>query len=204
MLFLDEGVAGKKPWTQPGGGRPPDQQATARPPAVSGDALVYWRAHAQLADLVRCRVSLSSGEVACQLGGDVLQAERVAADPAAAARDYLSSTDVETRTRGIEALGQVGDERARKQLIDLALNAYDPRERKAAAAVLGRTAGAGVVDALARVLLHDRYDEVRQVAATALGELRDPAARDALERAASGDANGRVQVLAAEALKKLK
>src|SRR5215212_4266284 len=57
MLFLDEGVAGKKPWTAPVGPQVPDQQAIARPPALSGDTVVYWRSHAQLADLVRCRVT---------------------------------------------------------------------------------------------------------------------------------------------------
>jgi hypothetical protein len=205
MLFLDEGVSGKKPWTKPeGGARPPDQQAIAKPPALSGDTLVYWRDHAQLADLVRCRVSLSSGEITCELGGAVLQAERVAKNPAGTARQDLASANVEERIRGIQALGQVKDDHAREQLIDLALNAHDPRERQAAVEVLGKTGGTGVVAALGRVLLYDQYAEVRQAAATALGELRDPAARDALQRAESGDANGRVQVLAAEALKKLK
>lgn len=204
MLFLDESVAGKKPWTQPGGARPPEQQAIAKPPAVSGDTLVYWRAHPQLADLVRCRVSLSSGTVACELGGDVLQAERVGKDPAGTARDQLASSDPLVRIRGIEALGQVGDDGARTQLIELALNAHDGRERTAAVRVLGKTGGAGVVAALSRVLLYDRFEETRQAAAVALGELRDPAGRDALQKAESGDADGRVQVLAAEALKKLK
>jgi hypothetical protein len=204
MLFLDEDVAGKKPWTAPVGPQVPEQQAIARPPALSGDTLVYWRFHAQLADLVRCRVSLPGGSVACELGGDVLAAERVAASPADAAKQYLASDNVHERIRGIEALGQVGTDGAREQLIDLALNKHDPRERQAAVTVLGKTGGAGVVAALGRVLLHDQYADVRQAAAMALGELRDPAGRDALERAASGDANGRVQVLAAEALKRLK
>jgi hypothetical protein len=204
MLFLDDGVAGKKPWTQPEGARVPDQQAIAKPPALSGDTLVYWRAHAQLADLVRCRVSLSSGAVACELGGDVLQAERVGKNPGDAARQYLASSNVNDRIRGIQALGQVGDAHARDQLIDLALNAHDFHERQAAVEVLGKAGGAGVVAAVSRVLLFDQYAEVRQVAATALGELRDPAGRDALQKASTGDANGRVQVLAAEALKRLK
>jgi hypothetical protein len=46
MLFLDEDVAGKKPWTGPVGPQVPEQQAIARPPALSGDTLVYWRFHA--------------------------------------------------------------------------------------------------------------------------------------------------------------
>lgn len=204
MLFIDEGVAGKKPWTQPVGPQVPEQQAIAKPPTLAGDTLAYWRAHAQLADLVRCRVSLSSGNVASELGGNVLQAERTAKDPAAAAKEYLASDNVYTRTRGIEVLGKVGDDRSREQLIDFALNAHDPRERKAAVEVLGKTGGGGVVAALSRVLLYDRFDEVREVAATALGELRDPAGRDALQRAEQGDSDIRVRVLATDALKKLK
>jgi len=204
MLFLDDDVAGKKPWTQPQGPRVPEQQAIAKPPALSGDSLVYWRSHEQAADLVRCRVSLSTGTVAWELGGDVLQAERVTKDPAAAAKQYLASTNFADRTRGIQALGEVGDDRAREQLIELALNANDLRERRAAVKVLGKTLGAGVVTAVSRALLYDKSDEVRQAAATALGQLRDPAAREALQQAESGDSNGRVQVLAADALKQLK
>jgi hypothetical protein len=204
MLFLDEDVAGKKPWTAPVGSQAPDQQAIAKPPALAGDTLVYWRSHAQLADLVRCKVTLSSGAVTCELGGNVLQAERVGANPAEAAKQYLASDNVHDRLRGIAALGEVKTDAARAQLIDMALNKHDPRERQAAVEVLGKTGGAGVVDAVSKILLLDQYAEVRQAAATALGELRDPAGRDALERASKGDANGRVQVLAADALKKLR
>lgn len=204
MLFLDEGVSGRKPWTQPTGPQVPDQQAIAKPPALSGDTLVYWRFHVQTADLVRCRASLSSGNVSCELGGDVLHAERTGKDPAGAAKEYLASSNVNDRIRGIQALGKVGDDASREKLIDLALNAYEPGERQAAVTVLGKVGGTGVVAAVSRVLLYDRGDEVRQAAATALGDLRDPAGREALQRAETGDANGRVQVLAAEALKKLK
>lgn len=205
MLFLDDGVAGKKPWTQPSGGStPPDQEAIAKPPVLSGDTLVYWRDHAQAADLVRCRLSLSSREVACEIGSKVLQSERVAKDPAGAAKQDLASDNIVIRTRGIEALGKVGDDHAREQLIDLALNAYQPEERRVAVTVLAKTGGTGVVAAVRRVLLYDKFDEVREAAATALGDLHDPAARDALQRAEGGDADGRVRVLATEALKKLK
>jgi len=205
MLFLDDGVAGRKPWTKPiGGARPPEQEAIARPPALTGDTLVYWREHAQTADLVRCRLSVPSGEIACEIGSKVLQAERVAQDPAGAARADLASDNIVVRTRGIEALGKVGDDRSREQLIEIALNAYQPEERRVAVTVLARVGGAGVVAALGRVLLHDKFDEVREAAATALGDLRDPAARDALQRAESGDADIRVRKLATEALKKLK
>jgi HEAT repeat protein len=69
---------------------------------------------------------------------------------------------------------------------------------------LAKTGGAGVVAALSRVLLYDKFDQVREAAATALGDLRDPAGRDALQRAESGDADIRVRKLATEALKKLK
>jgi hypothetical protein len=206
MLFLDEGVAGRKPWTQPSssGSTPPDQQALARPPALSGDTLVYWRQHVQLADLVRCKVALSTGEISCELASQLAQSERVARDPAAAARDDLASDNIETRLQGIEALGSAGTPQARDQLIELALDAHQPRERSTAVEVLGKIGGTGVVAAVSRVLLYDRFAEVRQAAATALGNLRDPAAREALHKAESGDADARVQVLAAEALKKLK
>jgi hypothetical protein len=205
MLFLEDGVAGKTPWTKPSGGStPPEQEAIAKPPARSGDTLVYWRDHAQAADLVRCRVALSSGEVACEIGSKVLQDERVAQDPAGAAKQDLASDNIVVRTRGIEALGKVGDDQARAQLIDIALNAYQPEERRVAVTVLGRMGGTGVVAALSRVLLHDRFDEVRGAAATALGDLRDPAARDALQRAEAGDADIRVRKLATAALEKLK
>ena len=204
MLFIDDGVAGKLPWTQPSAARAPDQQAIARPPAIAGDTLTYWRAHAQLADLVRCKVTLSSGQIACELGSAIAQADRVAQDPDTAARQDLASTNVNDRIRGIQALGQSKDAKARDQLIDLALNAYDFRERAAAVEVLGKLGGPGVVAAVSRILLFDQYPEVRQVAATALGDLHDPAGRDALQKASTGDANGRVQVLASQALKQLK
>jgi HEAT repeat protein len=203
MLFIDDGVAGRKPWTKPDGSQVPDQQAIARPPAVSGDNLVYWRAHIQSADLVRCRASLSRGEVSCEMGGDVLQAERIARDPAGTARQDLASDNPYVRARGIQALGHVGDAASRSQLIDLALNAYSPLDRRTAVETLGKVGGPGVVDAVSRILLYDKGDEVRQAAATALGELRDPAGRDALQRAEQGDSNARVQVLAADALKQL-
>lgn len=205
MLFIDDGVAGRTPWTRPtGGGRPRDQEAIAKPPALSGDALVYWRAHVQMADLVRCHLTLSSGELVCESGRDLVQATREAKDPAAAAKEDLASDDINVRTRGIETLGKIGDDRARAQLIDLALNAYQPEERRVAVTVLARVGGAGVVAAVSRVLLLDKFDEVREAAATALGELRDPAGREALQRAEGSDADIRVRVLATEALKKLK
>lgn len=204
MLFLDDGTAGKKPWTKPDGPQVPDQQAIARPPALSGDNLVYWRFHIQTADLMRCRVAVSRGEITCEMGGDVLQAERVAKDPAGTAKADLASDNPFIRARGIRALGAVGDDASRAQLIDFALNAYSPLERRTAVEVLGKAGGAGVVDALSRVLLGDKGDEVREAAATALGQLRDPAGRDALQRAEKGDSNARVQVAAGEALKQLK
>jgi hypothetical protein len=204
MLFIDEGVAGRKPWTKLEGNVTLDQQAIARPPSVSGDTLVYWRFHAQSADLVRCTVSLSRGEISYEIGGEVLQAERVAKDPAGTAKADLASDNPFVRARGIQALGKVGDDHAREQLIDFALTAYSPLERRTAVEVLGKLGGAGVVAAVSRVLLHDKGDDVREAAATALGALRDPAGRDALERAEKGDSNARVQVLAAEALKQLK
>jgi hypothetical protein len=205
MLFLEDGVAGMLPWTKPlGGARPPEQEAIAKPPALSGDTLVYWRAHGQTADLVRCRLSISSGELECEIGSKVLQAARTAQDPGGAAKEDLASDNLTVRLRGIEALGKVGDDRSREQLIELALNAYQPEERRVAVTVLAKVGGAGVVAALGRVLLHDKLDAVREAAATALGDLRDPAARDALQRAESGDADIRVRKLATEALKKLK
>lgn len=205
MLFLDQGVAGKQPWTKPSGGAtPPEQEAIAKAPALSGDTLVYWRDHAQTADLVRCRLTVSSGDLSCEIGSKVLQEERTAQDPAGAAQADLASDNLVVRLRGIEALGKVGDDAAREKLIDLALNAYQPQERQTAVTVLATVGGKGVVAAVGRVLLYDKFDEVREAAATALGTLGDPAARDALQRAEGGDADIRVRKLATESLKKLK
>ena len=204
MLFLDDGVSNLKPWTKVDGTRSAEQQAVAKPPAVSGDTLTYWRFHERLADMVRCQLQLSSGQITCQLGGDVVQSERIAGDPAAAAKQYLASPEAGDHLRGIEALGRVKDDHAREQLIDFALNAYNPQERRAAVQVLGTTGGTGVVAALSRVLLYDKDSNVRGAAAAALGKLRDPAGRDALERADKGDSDARVQVVAGEALKQLK
>jgi hypothetical protein len=206
MLFIDDGVAGRKPWTQPSasGSTPQDQEKVARPPAVSGDSLVYWRLHVQLADLVRCTVAMSAGTVSCESGRDLVQADRVAKDPAGAANQDLASDNIEVRLDGIRALGRAGDDASRKRLIEIALNAYQPRERTVAVQVLSKIGGADVVDAIGRALLHDKFDEVREAAATALGDLHDAAGRDALQRAESGDADIRVRVLATEALKKLK
>jgi hypothetical protein len=206
MLFLDDRVAGRKPWTQPstGGSTSQDQEKIARPPVVSGDSLVYWRLHIQLSDLVRCTVAMSAGTVQCESGRDLVFADRVAKDPAGAANQDLASDNIEVRLDGIRALGHVGDDASRKRLIEIALNAYQPRERSTAIEVLTKVGGAGVVDAIGRALLYDKFDEVREAAATALGDLHDPAGRDALQRAESGDADIRVRVLATEALKKLK
>jgi hypothetical protein len=205
MLFLDDGVAGKKPWTQPiGGATPPQQDAIARPPAVTGDTLVYWRAHAQAADLVRCRLALSTEELTCEIGSKVLQSAREAKDPATAAREDLASDNLVVRLRGIEALGKVGDDAARAKLLDLALHAYQPDERRAAVTVLGKVGGVGVAAALSRVLRLDKGDEVRLAAATVLGALRDPTAREALQQAQRDDTDGQVRHAATDALGKLK
>ena len=203
MLFLDGYNAGKLPWTKPTGQNVPNQQAIAQPPTLSGDTLVYWRQHEQLADLVRCTLTLSTGQVACQLGGELVQAARVAKDPDAVAAQALASDDIEVRIDGIVALGASKSPQAHDRLIDIALNAQQPRERGVAVETLGKVGGRDACSTISRALLFDRFPEVRQAAAIALGELRDPAGRPALEKASTGDANGRVQVLAAEALKKL-
>ena len=204
MLFLDDGVSVSKPWTKVDGQREPAQQAIATSPMRSGDTLIYWRGHVQASELVRCRVVLSTGQVTCESGTELLQARRIGSDPAGTAKQDLASDDVYVRVRGIEALGHVQDDHAREQLIGIALHAADQRERGAAVRVLGDRSGAGVVAALSRVLLNDQEPDVRQTAAIALGKLRDPAGRDALERAARTDDDARVQVLASEALKQLK
>ncbi len=203
MLIVDGASAGKLPWTKPTGQNVPDQQAIAQPPALSGDTLVYWRQHEQLADLVRCTLTLSTGKVACQLGGELVRAGRVANDPDAVAAQALASDDIEVRIDGIVALGASKRPQAHDRLIDLALNAQQPRERGVAVETLGKVGGHDACSTISRVLLFDQVPEVRQAAALALGALRDPAGRPALEKASTGDANGRVQVLAGEALKQL-
>lgn len=201
MMFLDDSTAGRTPWVSGGGSAPPEEQALAKPPAVSGDTLVYWRPHVQLANLVRCTVTMSTGAIKCELGSDVVAASR-AANPDAARAD-LASSDVNIRIRGIRALASNKDAAVRSKLIELALNAVDYRERQAAVESLAKIGGDGVVIVLSRILLFDQYAEVREAAAVALGDLHDPAARDALTKAESGDSNARVQALAAAALKKL-
>ncbi|HET9622893.1 MAG TPA: HEAT repeat domain-containing protein [Kofleriaceae bacterium] len=203
MLFLDDNTAGTLPWTARTGDRVPAQQAIAQPPALAGDTLTYWRFHDRLADMVRVQVALATGHVQPTMAGDLLEQQRVGGDPGAAAAQDLASDDVNTRVHGIRMLGDHKVASARPKLIDLALNAYDFRERQAAVESLGKIGGADVTSTVSRVLLYDQYAEVRQSAATALGELRDPAGKDALQKAAKGDANARVQALASDALHRL-
>ncbi len=200
MLFLDENVAGKQPWLRSAGPRAPAQQAIATPPKLSGDTLEYWRAHEQLDDLVRCRVALKDGTVACELGGGLVHAGRMAADPAATIDADLQADDIYVRIRGIRALEAKGDDPARDRLRDLALNQQHYSVRAAATESLGKLRGAGLVETLSRILLHDGHADVRRTAAIALGRHKDPAGREALQRASTGDADVTVQVEARKAL----
>lgn len=204
MLFLDDGVAGRTPWTAPEPNNPVPEQAIAKPPALSGDTLTYWRLHTQMANLVRIKIAVSTGQVTYEDGGKLFQAERVAKDGVGAAKQDLASSNIEDRLRGISTLGQAGGDAARTQLIDIALNAEQPRERTAAVTALAKLGGADTVAAVSRVLLYDQFTDVREAAAETLGALADPAGKDALERASTGDADIRVRQLSKEALKRLK
>lgn len=204
MLFLDDGVAGRSPWTEPSDANPVDEQAIAKPPVLEGDTLTYWRLHKQTANLVRIRVSLASGTRTYEEGGALVQAERAARSGVGAAKDDLASSNVDYRIHGIGTLGMVGNDEARAKLIDLALNDEQPRARAAAVRELGKLGKADTVAALSRVLLYDQFTEVRETAAQTLGQIGDPAGRDALQRAQAGDADVRVRILSEEALKKLR
>jgi hypothetical protein len=205
MLFLDDNVAGKEPWIEPkpSSERPAEQQAMVEPPKLSGVTLEYWRSHSQLADLVRCRVTLTTGKVECEMARSILRARAMAENPWAVIEEDLESDDIYGRMHGIEQLAAMRTPRAIARLHDLALNQGHFRVREAAVKALATTAGEGTVETLSRVLLFDRHAKVRQAAARALGELRDPAAHDALRRAKDGDADGNVRHEAEYALKHL-
>ncbi|MDQ3370910.1 MAG: HEAT repeat domain-containing protein [Myxococcota bacterium] len=200
MLFLDEHVAGKQPWLRIAGPRAPEQQAIATQPRLSGDTLEYWREHEQTDDLVRCRVSLKEGTVVCELGSGLVHAGRMTADPAGTIDADLQADDIYLRIRGIRALEATGDEPARERLRDLALDQHHYSVRAAATESLGKLRGAGLVETLSRILLHDGHADVRRTAAIALGRHRDPAGREALQRAATADADVTVQVEARKVL----
>lgn len=204
MFFLEEDVAGQKPWTSievPD--RVPEQQAIAAPPRLSDGVLEYWRFHAQLADMVRCRLTMSSGEVTCELGTAILRERELAQDPMAAVDKDLQANDIYLRMRAIDTLAQLDTDEAHQKLIELALDQKHYKVREAAVKALGKTGGKGVVAALSRVLLFDGHQKVRLAAAAALGALRDPGAREALEKAAKGDGNELVRAEAKRALQNL-
>ena len=204
ILFLEDDMADAQLWTHAvGGAYPPEQDAAASLPRLTGDTLEYWRFERQLAGISRCRASLGTGKVTCESGGEVVHAAQLAADPAGTVKQELGSDNVEMHVQGITDLGALGGDDARAQLIDLALNSPNVRDRMAAMTALGKLGGAGVVDALTRSLLHDGHADARAAAAEALGNLRDPSARPALEQARDHDADAGVVRVAMEALKKL-
>ncbi|WP_428264122.1 HEAT repeat domain-containing protein [Haliangium sp.] len=205
MLFLDDDVAGQEPWTEvtvPD--RVPAQQAIAEPPSLSGNTLQYWRFHAQLADLVRCRANLDSGEVQCTLGGEILRERALAADPMAVIEQELAADDIYARIRGIEQLARMGTDEGRQRLYDAALNQGHFQVREAAVNAIAESGGEGATATLSRILLFDGHAKVRRAAAVGLGALGDPAAREALEKAAKGDADGRVRGEAEYAMTRLR
>lgn len=201
MLFLDDQVAGQKPWTGPGASaRAPEEQAAAEPPAVRDGVLEYWRFHAQLAGMVRCRVQLDAGAVSCELATKILRERALADDPMAVIEAELAADDIPQRTRAIEQLAAMGTPESRERLHALALNQAHYRVREAAVNAIASLRNRASTATLSRILLYDGHAEVRRAAAIALGQLGDPAGRDALERAAEGDGDGKVRGEAQHAL----
>lgn len=186
LALVDDGAAA--PWTVAiGGAYPQDVEAMAAAPRVEAGRLTYWRTAAgTVADLARCSVELSTGQVSCINGAELRPPEV-----------YLASGDVYVRLRGVAGLER--DHRT-TDLMATALNDPDPRVRSGAVAALGRSRASGVTADVCRVLLLDGYPEVRLVAATTLGALNDPAAVDSLRRAAAGDADAGVRSAASAAL----
>jgi hypothetical protein len=127
---------------------------------------------------------------------------RIGNDPIALAT--LPMLFLDDGVAGRKPWTQPSGDHARDQLIDLALNAHDPRERGAAVEVLGKTGGAGVVAALSWVLLYDRFDEVREAGRrrSAISAIRRRETRCRAPRAVTPVAGFRCWP--PEALKKLK
>lgn len=174
MLFVDEqtdGVVGHRPWTGRSGTLPADEEAIATPPRLSGHTLEYWRRHAVTDDLVRCRVALDSGKTTCELARGVLHAQQLHADPYKLIDAELASNNTSDQVLGVQDLASIGDDAARQRLIDLALDAYSPRTRAAAAEALGKLPGPGVVEALQRVEKYDKSGEASMAAHRALQQL---------------------------------
>lgn len=205
MLFLEDDVAGKKPWIAPETSSPaPEEQAIASPPSLAGDLLTYWRDHVQLANMVRCQANLADGTVQCELGTKILRERALAEDPMAVLEKDLAADDIHRVMGGIEKLSELGTPESVARIRGMALNEPNFRLRVAAVEAIEEHPGDEVTATLSRVLLFDGYPEVRRAAAQVLGRQGDPAARKALEKAAAGDGDERVRSSAKHALTRLR
>jgi hypothetical protein len=175
MMFLDQqvaGVTGHLPWTATTNKFAADQEALAAPPRLTGTTLEYWRAHAMTADLVHCRAELATGAVNCEIATEAVHAQQLAGDPYKVIEQELASNDVNSWNRAASDLVKIGDDRARKRLIDVALDGYWPQQRQAAVEALGHLPGPGVVDALQRIQDHDKSPDVSAAAYRVLAQLK--------------------------------
>jgi HEAT repeat protein len=107
------------------------------------------------------------------------------------------------RSRAAEALGNIGDDRAVRPLMDaLKRGAEYPEVRSRAAEALGQLKATEAVEPLTESLTGMVWN-VRYQAVIALGRIGDPAARDAVEQVVRYDPNFSVRAVAREALQEL-
>jgi hypothetical protein len=175
MLFLDDqsdGVTGHMPWTAITHTKAPEEEALAAPPRLLGPTLEYWRSHAMLNNLVRCRLTLASGEVTGELAGQLLHEQQLAADPYKLIDQELATNDSNDWRLAVADLMKIGDDKARSRLIDLALNADWPQKRQAAVEALGSLPGPRVMEALQRIQQYDKSEDVSSAAFRALAQLK--------------------------------
>ena len=172
MLFLDDGGAGGTPWSAITHTKPPEEEALATPPRLVGTTLEYWRSHSMLNSLLRCRLTLGSGEVSCELAGELLHQQQLSADPYKVIEQELAADNTSMWRKAVADLVSIGDDKARKRLIEIALSAYWPEQRIAAVEGLGKLPGPGVVEALQRSRQLDKSPEVSLTAARVLEQLK--------------------------------
>jgi HEAT repeat protein len=199
LLFLGADTdPGKLPWTEIEGERALAQQRAAAPPAIDGDALVFWVWHERLADLNRVTVDLTSLTLTSQLGGQVLAEAIPALDRA---RAGLASANQYARLGALKLLDEVDDADAALALLHDALaNDAVADVRLLAATALGPRGAAASVDPLARALLNDADPRVRRVAAESLGAIGDARAAQWLQRSADLDGDASVKAASQAAL----
>lgn len=203
MLFLEDGVAGRNPWTTAKSGAvPSDQQALVEAPRVDADRLVYWRLHEQTADLVRVEIDLSTLEASTRRARAILE-ERDPRDPVEIAREEIVADALPTIRKGIGRLVEEGSPRALALVLDLVANHQAAVVRAAAVEALADEKPAQGVQVISQRLTDDPDDDVRLAAARTLEAWSDPASAEVLEQAAEHDDSAAVRATAKRALASL-